>query len=559
MKLITLFYYFAVYILFTKIVIESSNSIIMYRNELSTEFHSQNNLSSKLAFRNIKKYPQTTKLKVSVDGYATDLKHHQIKCPNNSALTGFQLWGKFGLLKNKFALQYSCISKSTITNSISTLRSNLQIYQKKAISLKNLFGLYMMCPKGSLLKSFVLKENGKNIFYKYSCVKAQVGNCQGKILPFKPLKSGYMGAQSISQLDQFSIKATKGFGIQMLKGTRKGKMFTFMYVECKLNSIPKKKTAKIKSPQLKKLPHHIESQEIIHKSKVKPKTNNRVNKKAIKRGKNNKKIKNKNKKKNLNRLKKALSNKKAKNNKSSKFKRLMRKKKKNIKNKKYLKKGKNKNKMKKNIKKKKGLSSKKANNKKLKNKKKGKTKNNNKAKNKSALKKALRKIIKSGKKSQSKTKHSNKKNKNKKKHNTKNKNKKINNKKNKNNHSKSNRNKNKNKNYRKKKNIQSKLRRNKPRINIKKNKKGDNFCFNFCVAKPSFDKKCYEGGVNKCNSCVSKLPVTNYETKNINNLCKTICNQSPKTKKCSFYPYKMTVSRKKYDKKLLKKVLLKKN
>ena len=89
---------------------------------------------------------------------------------------------------------------------------------------------------------------------------------------------------------------------------------------------------------------------------------------------------------------------------------------------------------------------------------------------------------------------------------------------------------------------------------------GSKFCKDKCkIQKNDKSKKCLEGKVNSCNFCVHKKHTNSLEKLKENKLCMDLCNQIPKRNECQFYPYKITVMRKKFDDKTLENSIKKYN
>jgi len=82
---------------------------------------------------------------------------------------------------------------------------------------------------------------------------------------------------------------------------------------------------------------------------------------------------------------------------------------------------------------------------------------------------------------------------------------------------------------------------------------GTTFCKDNCkFRKNEKMKKCLESKVNPCNFCVYKKFPKTKKTKELNKMCVDLCNRLPSSPlPCQFYPYEITVMRKKFDEKLL--------
>lgn len=87
------------------------------------------------------------------------------------------------------------------------------------------------------------------------------------------------------------------------------------------------------------------------------------------------------------------------------------------------------------------------------------------------------------------------------------------------------------------------------------NKKGKKFCKKFCQPG-NVEKKCNAGSTDTCRLCVLKGNPDSTEHIRMNQLCNDVCRKPSYSKKCKFFPFKMTVERKAFDEMtLLKKAI----
>merc|ERR1712032_1261557 len=79
---------------------------------------------------------------------------------------------------------------------------------------------------------------------------------------------------------------------------------------------------------------------------------------------------------------------------------------------------------------------------------------------------------------------------------------------------------------------------------VKLNKIGQKYCQKFCMIG-EVKKQCHEGKTKNCNKCIlRKVPDTATKMKQ-NQLCIDICRQVKGSNHCKFFPFKMTIKRKK--------------
>jgi hypothetical protein len=217
------FVFFIIFILF-QIPILAEENVNKELNEIQTE----------IINRNEKKYPLTTKLSNSDSGSILSLKNHNVNCLKNSVLNGFHLWGKWGFWSNDVAIEYRCLKNLSIQKRRERRKTNARRFKDPRDSADKLENLVVGCPRGSLISSFLLKERENSIYYEYDCVKAAIKKCSMMVTPSRNIKAGFISKKSISQLDQFHIKAKKGHGLQMFKGEYFGGFFRYVFIDCEL-------------------------------------------------------------------------------------------------------------------------------------------------------------------------------------------------------------------------------------------------------------------------------------------------------------------------------------
>lgn len=194
--------------------------------------------------RNKKMFPESSTLKDSNDGNIASLTQHPIICSDpNSALSGFQLWGKFGYKSNSIAYQWKC-NKIRVTPGAKPTKGDydgkfFEINKKNPV--ETLRNINFKCPKkDSIMKGFVLVKKGNKLTTKTTCIKAKISECRKYNLKFKNVKFGYVGKSDISQLGQFKLKLKHWQALQQVKGDYEKGDFRYRIKLCNIGDLPSK-------------------------------------------------------------------------------------------------------------------------------------------------------------------------------------------------------------------------------------------------------------------------------------------------------------------------------
>ncbi len=212
-------------------------------NSISSKTVNSNNKESYskmiIVDRNIFLFPKASTLKDGDNGNIFKLTEHKIDCKCSTlALKGFQLIGNSESKPNDIAYQWKCI-KVNLTNGklniVPGLLDNKKIRisdMEKRDSAHRLAELEVRCPENAVIKSFVLQNDGENIFYKTECIMANIHDCKKEETESKNVKDNYINARSIIQLNQFAIIANNGRAIQSVKAISNKDYIKYAYVTC---------------------------------------------------------------------------------------------------------------------------------------------------------------------------------------------------------------------------------------------------------------------------------------------------------------------------------------
>ena len=213
-----------------------------------TEHTGRSLVRNNLGARNKKDFPDTSPLKNGNKGDFFELTNHPIVCTDpNAALSGFQLYGKFGYDSNSIAYQWKC-NKVRITPGAKVTsglhdKKSFKVYDKDPV--KTIHKLNYKCPKDSIIKSMVMERKGNTVNSKTTCIKAKVTECTFTQTKFKNINFGFVGKSSISQLGQFKLNLEPWQALQKVTGDFEKGDFRYRYKWCNISdklasSYPKK-------------------------------------------------------------------------------------------------------------------------------------------------------------------------------------------------------------------------------------------------------------------------------------------------------------------------------
>jgi hypothetical protein len=100
------------------------------------------------------------------------LDRHDLDCGNNSAINFFHLQ-RLGW--NQIRYFYKCIKSNNITNECSkksTPQNDTDGNERRSVDYLDRHDI--RCDDGTVIRQFKLGRNGRQIFYEYTCCKAQV-------------------------------------------------------------------------------------------------------------------------------------------------------------------------------------------------------------------------------------------------------------------------------------------------------------------------------------------------------------------------------------------------
>lgn len=204
---------------------------------VQTESESQTQTENKISGRDLINFSYASKLADSGSGNIFKLIQHPVDCKESQeAVSGFHLWGKFGILSNSISYEWSC-QKANIpaanpnVKSFTTNKITIDKSQEKN-SADRLAELEIKCDKGSVIKSFVLAKEKRQIYYKYECLEANTSNCRQDQTEFINIRTAFIAYKSITQLDQFKIKVANGRALRGIKAEKKGDQFKYIYQSC---------------------------------------------------------------------------------------------------------------------------------------------------------------------------------------------------------------------------------------------------------------------------------------------------------------------------------------
>jgi len=198
----------------------------------------------KIADRDSEKYKHTTRLLDGKKGSVYSLTLHNVDCVDYlGPITGFHLWGSWGVFSNDLALEYSCMDYLIKSRNLqkSTFESqNTKNTKKLKDSPKALIDIDADC-KENFLGKFQLQNDDKNkkLYFSGECIKLKQkqGTCE-TITGGKGTKSSWflgMGS-TLSNLDKIPVNAPENKALVSFKMIKtKDDKIAFEYVACEID------------------------------------------------------------------------------------------------------------------------------------------------------------------------------------------------------------------------------------------------------------------------------------------------------------------------------------
>jgi len=207
-----------------RLVLQDDGNLVIYSHEGTSTW------ATKTA--EPKQHELKTTFHEDESGSIHSLEKHAISCPEHSAVHSFRLEKDH----HKIRYVFKCVtSEQHITNDCheeETHHNDIDKNEKHSVDYLDRHKI--KCEDGKVLRSFGLHSKDHKIFYKYSCCKANVKNCNKTGMKDVP-----KGDKSLAALDKLEVEAF-GNGLGVFEGihmTAVGKNYSYKNKVCEINYI----------------------------------------------------------------------------------------------------------------------------------------------------------------------------------------------------------------------------------------------------------------------------------------------------------------------------------